>query len=309
MSDLGKQRTQREARQAAGDVRRATPYSEAVNRYLGAYGYRETRDTTPVLAPRKPDRSKSGLVLVGVDDSPASYTAVDHAAIEAELRGWDLRLVHVQHASTARYPARDLGARLLERMTDRVHGYSPTVAVTSRLMIGAPATMLLSAAETADLVVVGHQHSIASAAFGLAVGDRVATHHSGAVLVVRVPGWPPGPHYATRPIVVGVDTSPTSPLTIAFAVREAQLRGCELIMLHATGDGPVPADRTSTRDGVVVQHRSVDGDPITALLAASGKTAAVIVGRHGKRPVTDALLGSVSRALLQRAECPVFLVG
>lgn len=309
MSDLDRQRTHREARQAAGDVRRATPYSEAVNRYLGAYGYRETRDTASVPAPERPHQTRSGLVLVAVDDSLASYTAVDHAAIEAELRGWDLRLVHVQHGGTARYAARDLGARLLERLTDRVHGYSPTVPVTGRLAIGAPVTMVLTEAETADLVVVGHQHGIASTTLGLTVGERIATHHPGTVLVVRLPGWPPGPHFATRPIVVGVDPSPTSPRTVGFAVREAQLRGCDLIMVHATGDGPVPFDRMDTRDGVVVHHRSVAGDPITALVAASGKAAAVVVGRHGRRPATDAPLGSVSRALLQRAACPVFLVG
>ncbi|MEU8233188.1 universal stress protein [Actinoplanes sp. NPDC048967] len=309
MSDIDTQRTQREGRRAAGDIRRATPYSEAVNRYLGAYGYRETRDTTPTPAPSRPDRTEAGLVLVGVDDSPISYTAVDHAAIEAELRGWELRLVHVQHGGTARYPARDLGARLLERMTDRVHGYSPSVAVTSHLVIGAPATMLLAEAGSADLVVVGHQHGIAGATLGMTVGDRVATRHPGPVLVVRVPGWPPGPHFATRPIVVGVDASPTSSRTIVFAMREAQLRGCELIEMHATADGPAPADRADERDGVVVHHRTVVGDPITALLGASGRAAAVIVGRHGKRPVTDALMGSVSRALLQRGDCPVFLVG
>jgi nucleotide-binding universal stress UspA family protein len=293
MSDIDPQRTQREARQVAGNPRRATPYS----------------GTAPAHGPSRPERTEGGLVLVAVDDGPISFTAVDHAAIEAELRGWDLRLVHVQHGDTARYPARDLGARLLERMTERVHGCAPTVAVSSRLAIGAPATMLLVEAGSADLVVVGHQHGLAGSALGMTVGDRVATRHSGPVLVVRVPGRPPGPHFATRPIVVGAAASPTSSRTIAFAVREAQLRGCDLIEMHAIADGPAPADRVDKRDGVVVHHRTVVGDPITRLVAASGRAAAVIVGRHSSRPVTGALMGSVSRALLQRADCPVFLVG
>lgn len=72
----------------------------------------------------------------------------------------------------------------------------------------------------------------------------------------------------------------------------------------------MPFDRMDTRDGVVVQHRSVAGDPITALVSASGEAAAVVVvGRHGTGPAADAPLGSVSRALLRRADCPVFLVG
>jgi nucleotide-binding universal stress UspA family protein len=59
--------------------------------------------------------STSTGVVVGVDDTPSSHIAVDHAAIEAELRGWDLRIVHVQHPG-------DMGAHLLERLPDRVRG-------------------------------------------------------------------------------------------------------------------------------------------------------------------------------------------
>jgi len=309
MNDLDRQRTRREARQAVGDVRRANPYSEAVNRYLGTHGYSGAPHPAPVPEPAAAAFTRTGLVLAAVDDSPASFVAVDHAAIEAEVRGWELRLVHAQPAGTARDHARDLGARLLERMADRVHGLSPGVAVSASLVVGPPAPTLLAEARDADLVVVGHRHGLADAVLGRTVGDRIAIRHPGTVLVVRVPGWPPGPQYATRPLVVGVDASPTSPRTIAFAVREARARGCELIMLHAAGDDPLPVDRVDHRDGLVVHHRTVAGDPVPGLLAASGKAAAVIVGRHGRRPVSDALPGSVSRALLQRADCPVFLVG
>lgn len=309
MRDLDKQRTQSESWRAVGDVRRATSFSEAVNRYLGVAGYGEAHDITRKPAVPQPDRAKIGLVLVGVDASPISYAAVDHAAIEAELRGWDLRLVHVQHAGGEQARARDLGARLLERMTDRVHGRTPVVAVTSHLAVGAPVAVLLAEAGSADLVVVGHEHGLTGAVLGRTVGDRVAVQHPGTVMVVRVPSWPPGTHYASRPVVVGVDASPSSPRTIAFAEREARLRGCELVMVHAAGDGPQQADRVDRRDGLTVHHRTVDGDPVSALVKASGKADAVIVGRHGRHHITDGLLGSVSRALLQRAECPVFLVG
>jgi hypothetical protein len=79
---------------------------------------------------------------LGVDETPTSYTAVDHAAIEAELHGWDLRLFRVQRASGARYPSRDEGAPPVERMTDRVHAYSPTVIrnIQSSTPWGGPAS-------------------------------------------------------------------------------------------------------------------------------------------------------------------------
>ena len=307
MSDLDRQKVEHEAQQHAGDTRYGTRYSEAVNRYLGAIGYQEAGS-----AARKPEprvdivKPHAGTVVVGVDETPTSYTAVDHAAIEAELRGWDLRLLHVQHAGGIRSGARDAGARLLERMTDRVHAYSPTVAVTSRITIGAAAPLLLSDTHDASLVVVGHRHSAAGTAFGLSVGDRVAAHHTGPVLVVRVPGWPPGPDFGTRPIVVGVDESPTSQRAIDFAIDEAHVRGCDVVVLHAAGQDGASKERLETYDGIQIHHRDLTGDPVPALIDASGTAAAVVIGRRG---FGGALLGTVSQAMIQHALCPVFLVG
>jgi len=310
MSDLDRQEVDHEARRHAGDIRHATRYSEAVNRYLGAVGYQEAG-----RAARKPEprvdvvKPRGGTVVVGVDETPTSYTAVDHAAIEAELRGWDLRLLHVQHAGGIRSGARDAGARLLERMTDRVHAYSPTVAVTSRISIGAAAPLLLSDTHDASLVVVGHRHSAAGTAFGLSIGDRVAEHHSGPVLVVRVPGWPPGPDFGTRPIVVGVDESPMSQRAIDFAIAEGHVRGCDVVMLHAAGQAGAGNERLETYGGIQIHHRNLTGDPVPALIAASGTAAAVVIGRRGFGGFAGVLLGSVSQAMIQHALCPVFLVG
>jgi len=308
MSDLDRQRVEHDARRNAGDMRHATRYSEAVSRYLGAVGYREAgrppATAEPHLAVGATEQS-TGVVVVGVDETPASYTAVDHAAIEAELRGWELRLLHVQHAGGVRAPAGDAGARLLERMTDRVHAYSPTVAVTNRISVGAASTVLLSDAHDANLVVVGHRHGPAGTAFGLSVADRVAAHHTGPVLVVRVPGWPPGPDFGARPIVVGVDGSSTSKQAVDFAIAEARVRGCDVIMLHAAGQEDVLEDHL----GVIVHRRAVVGSPVTALISASGTAAAVVVGRRGGSGLAGAVLGSVSRAMVQQAYCPVFLVG
>jgi nucleotide-binding universal stress UspA family protein len=308
MSDLDKQRADHQARLYAGDIRHATRYGEAVNRYLGAAAYQEA-DRSAARAQDGTTRQTTGVIVVGVDETPTSYTAVDHAAIEAELRGWDLRLLHVQHAGGARYPARDAGDRLLERMTDRVHAYSPTVPVTSRVAVGAAATLLLSEARDASLVVVGHRHSAVGLAFGLSVGERVAAHHTGAVLVVRIPGWPPGPDFGARPLVVGVDDSPSSTRVVEFAVGEARVRGCDLIMVHAAGVDGVAQDSLDSADGVLIHRRVVPGDPSAALINASERAAAVVVGRRGPGGFASSLLGSVSRSMVQNAHCPVFLVG
>jgi len=303
MSDLDRLRTERDSRQAHAARADTTRYSGAINRYLGVLGYQPDDAGTPAPGRVPPGVvAKTGLVLVGVDDSPISYTAVDHAAIEAELRGWDLRMLHVRGA---RQSAQDAGARLLERLTDRVHACAPSVAVTSRIVTGSAASRLLVEGRHAGLVVVGHRHGAASSVFGASVGERVAVDHNGVVMVVRIPGWPPGPGFAARPIVVGVDGD-DSP-AVGFGHGEAKLRGSELVLLHA-GRSP-RIERVDTLGGVRMRRWFVADDPAGALIDASTRAAALVVGRHSPGGMPAGLLGSVSRAVVQHAHCPVFLVG
>jgi nucleotide-binding universal stress UspA family protein len=194
-------------------------------------------------------------------------------------------------------------------MADRVHAFSGTVPVVSRLEVGNPAAVLIADAASADLMVVGRRHGTTGAAFGVAVGDRVAGHHGVPVLVVRVPGWPPGQGLVHRPIVVGVDDSPLSPRLIDFALSEARVRGCDVMLLHADGDPGAKTDLLEKVDGVVVHHRIDRAEPVAALVDASARAAAVVIGRRGHSGLTGVLLGSVSREVLQHAQCPVFLVG
>jgi nucleotide-binding universal stress UspA family protein len=58
-----------------------------------------------------------------------------------------------------------------------------------------------------------------------------------------------------------------------------------------------------------VHYRTVGADPVTALIEVSNRAAAVVLGRRGTVRSPAALLGSISRIMLQRAYCPVLLVG
>jgi nucleotide-binding universal stress UspA family protein len=306
MSDLDRFRAERDAVRGSATRGHPTRYSEVVGHYLGVEGYgsEHTAGPTPVT-PSPAAITRTGLVVVGVDDSATSYVAVDHAAIEAELRGWHLRLVHARHSGDDRAPARQEAARLLERLTDRVHACSPSVSVASRLIVGPAAYGLLTQGRDAGLVVVGHRHGPAGSAFGRTVGDRVAARHPGAVLLVRIPGWPAGPGFGTRPVVAGVD-GPNSDRVVAFAHGEAKLRGSELVLLHASRTPRV--ERLETSDGVTMHWQFVTDDPAEALIESSGRAAAVVVGRRGGVVREAGLLGSVARAVVQHADCPVFLV-
>jgi nucleotide-binding universal stress UspA family protein len=296
MTELDRHHGQREALHAT-----ASRYGEVVNRYLSTISYRPEQAGPTAPAPSPPT---TGLIVVGADDTLTGYTAVDHAAIEAEVRGWDLRIVHVLRPS-GRRAGKTAGSQLLQRLTDRVNAYAPSVAVTSRMIVGSAPDLLLADAGGADLVVVGHRHGAAARTFGISVGDRVAAGHHGTVLVVRMPGWPPGPGFALRPIVAGVNHAP-GPVT-SFAIEEARARGCDLIMLYA-GAAAERTDRFEITGGVRVHHHNVSGDPASALITASATAAALVVGRSGPAGVPGSL-GSVSWALVQRAHCPVFLVG
>lgn len=313
MSDLDRYRVERESRHRGTDLGHSTRYSAAIDRYLGVEGYRsgevgphpaESPAVVAVVA------ATAGTVLVGVDESHVSCTAVDHAAIGAELRGWDLRMVHAQHSGGSRSAARDAGSRLLERLADRVHACSPTVAVTSSLVIGSASSLLLAAARDADLVVVGHRHGAAGSAFGLSVGDRVAAQHPGTVPGPgsRVPGWPPGPGFGERPVVVGVEHLGTVTPATRFALEEARVRGCDLVILHAQPYA-ASAGRAEMIGGVRVHHRTVDADPAPAPLDFSNRAAAVVIGRRSLGAIPVTMLGSVGRAMVRHAYCPVFLVG
>lgn len=282
-----------------------TRYGPAVDRYLAA-GRMPGR---PLPRARSSPPSASGTVLVGVNDTATSRTAVDYAAIEAGMHGWELRLLHVQRAGRVCPPPPDAGARLLDSFAERVRLRSPSLPVTARLAAGAVSSALLSDAVGASLVVVGHRHSAAGPAVGSSVGEWVAAHHTGVVLVARVMGWPPEPGFGQSPIVVGIDRVGATTPAVEFARREAEARGCGLVMLHAGGVGAVAAERAEEIGGVRVHHITVAEDPATALIDFSRQASGLVVGRqvHGGRPAGT--LGSVSLAMARHADCPVFLIG
>ncbi|MDY7086963.1 MAG: universal stress protein [Actinomycetota bacterium] len=306
MDEFDRHLAQREAHARVAASDRPTRYGDVLNRYLEA-ATRPGGASTPAAA-RPPDiAAAAGLVVVGADDSPASCTAVDQAAIEAQLHGWALKIMTVRHPGRSGGPGHGADAELLERLSDRVRTSTPSTVVTSRFAVGSVSSSLLLEARHANLLVVGHRHGRGGSALGFSVAHRLAGLHPGVMLVVRMPGWPPGPGFGSRPLVVGVEHAGVSTPAAQFALREAHLRGCELIVVRA-GRSLASASRVQTVDGVTVHHRTVDDDPVNTLTELSHHAAAVVVGRRGSGAHPLTMLGSISRAMLERAGCPVFLV-
>jgi nucleotide-binding universal stress UspA family protein len=143
-------------------------------------------------------------------------------------------------------------------------------------------------------------------------------------------------------IVVGVDGSDASRDALRWASAEAQLRSAQLVALHAWSFVPpqpigdpgmlaVPAgdlpgqldaennaaqigldeaveDALGAAAGADLERRLVEGDAGEALVAASKEAELVVVGSHGRSGFKAALLGSVSRHVVDHAACPVVVV-
>lgn len=114
-------------------------------------------------------------------------------------------------------------------------------------------------------------------------------------------------------VVVGVDGSETSRRALEFACVHAGLGDQKVQVVHA-GEGTAEqvallvSDAERSHPGVPLSREVVSGPPAEALVAASRRSSLVVVGSRGLRLAETERLGSVSHALLVRAECPVAVV-
>lgn len=143
-------------------------------------------------------------------------------------------------------------------------------------------------------------------------------------------------------IVVGVDGSPESQAALRWAAEEAALRDARLVAVWAwtfvppapiaePGMIPVPAMdysgaseaeraaveeefetalRTAfpTTPEVDVERKLVQGDAAHVLEAEARDANLVVVGSRGRSGIAAALLGSVSKHVVDHAPCPVVVV-
>jgi nucleotide-binding universal stress UspA family protein len=143
-------------------------------------------------------------------------------------------------------------------------------------------------------------------------------------------------------IVVGVDGSDASNEALRWAADEARLRSASLVAVYAwsfvppqpIGDpgilavpaGDLPgqldaereaaqialdtavADALGADPAVDVERKLVEGDAGEMLVAESKEAELVVVGSHGRSGFKAALLGSVSRHVVDHAACPVVVI-
>jgi nucleotide-binding universal stress UspA family protein len=290
---------------------------------------------------------RRAAVVVSVDDP--TDDVVEWAAAEAAASDSPLRLVHAFRAPVLAdalglplhldcLPAPQLtAARMLEAAVARARAVAPDIDAECRMHQGSTARVLLRESRAASLLVVG------SRAFGRlrrslgGVLDDSAPARLAASAGCPVAVVPPLPTAATgRPpphVLVGVDATASSAAAVGFGFCAARRRGIALTALHAwTADAPadlegVAACRITTEasalwllDRALARWRTVFpdvavtpqvacADAASALVAASGGAALVVIGAGSRRLRLGRMSGSVGRSVVNRATAPVTIVG
>jgi nucleotide-binding universal stress UspA family protein len=70
----------------------------------------------------------------------------------------------------------------------------------------------------------------------------------------------------------------------------------------------VVSEALGSEPGIEVERKLVEGDAGDALVAESAGAELVVVGSHGRSGLKAAILGSVSRHVVDHAACPVVVV-
>lgn len=135
-----------------------------------------------------------------------------------------------------------------------------------------------------------------------------------------------------RTVTAGLDGSPESRAAAEWAAREAGLRGLALRIVHVReplpdrlGQAPLPAGETwqdraeripreaakalrLRHPGLEVVTGRLTGTPAEALIEAAGSAEMLVLGSRGFGGIGGVVVGSVSLAVIARAERPVVLV-
>lgn len=275
-------------------------------------------------------------VVVGVDGSPASKSALAWAARWAQHFGHPIRLLT---AEQLRAPSPLIEDQIRQDVKGKLRAEASALGEEhERLVIGAdvawisPAEALVDASRSAAAVVLGNRgvggwHGLTLGSVSVAVSS-----HAHSVVIVVPEGTDPVSLHGE--VVLGIDGSPESLEAAEFAFEQAARLTTRLRAVHVrtphhvlgvpvdilSDRGPLPSEdetemlrsalaplRADWPD-VIVEERFVAGDPSRELAREGEGAAMIVVGSRGIGGFRGLLLGSTSRDLLQAMPCPVAVV-
>ena len=180
--------------------------------------------------------SSHSPIIVAVDGSEGSRSALAWAAAEATRVGADLRLVAIadENPLSPRFPVllnRSHAGKVLETLAASVAGSVPDTQLSTALYEGDATPALLEHLDHARMLVVGKR--------GLGVIPRMLVGSTSLAVAGRSPvpvavvptGWVPEDH-TTEPVVLGVDPSRATHHLMRLAFRQAERLGVPLVAVH-----------------------------------------------------------------------------
>ena len=280
-------------------------------------------------------------VVVGVDGSHHSDTALAWAADEASARNCHLLVAHAIDPTalglwtttrSIRAGIRDEMQPIVDRAVATARRRHPDLVVTGRVLIGTPTRMLLLLSENAGMVVVGREGRGALSRMWLgSVTRRVLAH--GRCPVVAVGNRKSTSARHIRRVVAGLAQDEVDATVLEFAFELAAARNLPLLAVHAVHQpiGLVLPSETPPTPGEVVAHAEErqlkelvewesrypsvrvtavarSGHPHEVLAAACSSRDLLVLGHHQHAPYSPRQLGSSAAATLKAATCSVAVV-
>jgi nucleotide-binding universal stress UspA family protein len=280
----------------------------------------------------------SGPVVVAVDGTEDGVRALKYGVQQALRGGRRLRLVHAPHETMPMAPMMPLFAsETLHEMARHVLADAEKQArelgaedVETVVADGPRVPAILRHAGDASLIVLGPRSSRVRRLLTGSTTSGVA--HRATCPVVSVPAaW--SPDAPADGVVAGVDDSAHAANVVAAGFAAARERGCGLTVLHAwrpVGQyDAIIVERAMIepwREGVIRELERLTSTvgaeypdvpvkllaeyhaTVPALVEASRHAELLVLGRRGSGAPFGLPLGSVARAVVAGAHCPVEVV-
>lgn len=278
-------------------------------------------------------------IVVGIDSSPESRSALLWAAEQAHLDGAPLTLVHavpvpvripVPHDLAWRDRVRDerrlAGRALLRDAIGVVHHLHPDLDVDEALRDGSAPVVLLELSTDASLVVVGSRGRGPVSSFLLGSTSSDLTRNEVCPVVIAHPV----PDGAERRIAVATDGSRRSSPALAFAFTMAASRSVPLDVLSCFWSPPgLYGDVADDEPGVDDQRSLVETqlqdlreaypdvetrivlsrEPVNQRLSqANADHELVVVGHHHLDWLEQVMVGSTAARFVEHGRGPIAVV-
>ncbi|MFI9209269.1 universal stress protein [Streptomyces sp. NPDC053253] len=283
-------------------------------------------------------------LVVGVDGSDASLTALDWAVDEAVRHALPLRIVHAslweryEGVVPARTKDRPSGQVLAENIVgtaaERARRRAPGLPVTTDVLAQDASTALLGEGREGTILVVGSRGrgELADLLLG-SVGLVVAARAHCPVVVVR--GHRQALEARHGRVLLGIGEYDVDSPAVRFAFREAAVRDAELDVVRTwqrpahepadhllmrragaayfTEGASEPLDKAletaaSEHPQVRLRRSAVEGPAHKVLTERSAAADLLVVGARRRDGLVGLELGRVAHRALHHASCPVAVV-